>query len=161
MMSATNHRPGPPRREEHAAPKLRPARRRRLVISDRDRKLANYRALLDHEAALTVAAAWIDDTQRERKQLERRLGQHVPGDRLTKEQVKAMVKALKDIVSVLADAEPAEKTELYDQLGISLVYNANGTVTVESRPRGVQVCVGGAKRTLNPRALGSTSYTVA
>jgi site-specific DNA recombinase len=115
----------------------------RAAIAECDRKLTNYRALLDHEDAVTVAAEWIADTQRERKQLERQLGQHVPGDRLTSEQVKALVRALQDIVTVLGDAEPADKTELYDQLGISLVYNANGTVTVESRPRGVQVCVGG------------------
>ena len=44
---------------------------------------------------------------------------------------------------MLADAEPADKAELYDQLGISLTYHPDGTVTVESRPRGVQVRVGG------------------
>ena len=115
----------------------------RAAIADCDRKLANYRALLDHEDAVTVAAEWIADTRRERKQLERQLGQHVPGDQLTNEQVKALVKALKDIVTVLADAQPADKTELYDRLGISLAYDPDGTVIVESRPRGVQVCVGG------------------
>lgn len=115
----------------------------RAAIADCDRKLANYRALLDQEDAVTVAAEWIADTQRERKQLERQLGRHVPGDQLTSEQVKALVKALKDIVEVLADAEPADKAELYDQLGLSLSYEPDGTVAVESRPRGVQVCVGG------------------
>jgi predicted nuclease of predicted toxin-antitoxin system len=67
----------------------------------------------------------------------------ITGDQLTPEQVKALVTALRGIVDVLADAEPADKSELYDQLGISLAYNPDGTVTVESRPRGVEVCVGG------------------
>lgn len=129
--------------EESPAPVDRCEATLRAAIADCDRKLANYRALLDHEDAVTVAAEWIADTQRERKQLERQLGQHVPGDQLTSEQVKALVTALKDIVDVLADTEPADKTELYDQLGISLAYDPDGTVTVESRPRGVQVCVGG------------------
>ena len=53
------------------------------------------------------------------------------------------MKALTDIVDVLADAEPQDKTELYDQLGISLAYDPDGTVTVESRPREVTVRVGG------------------
>ncbi len=66
----------------------------RAAIADCDRKLANYRSLLDHEDAVTVAASWIADTQRERKNLERQLGQHVPGDQLTREQVKALVNAL-------------------------------------------------------------------
>jgi site-specific DNA recombinase len=111
-------------------------------MSDCDRKLANYRALLDHEDAVTVAS-WIAETQRERKNLERQLGQYVPGDQLTPEEVKALVKALEDIVTVLANADPADKSELYDQLGISLAYEPDGTVTVESRPRGVQARVGG------------------
>jgi hypothetical protein len=133
----------------------------RAAIADCDRKLANYRALLDHEDAVTVAASWITDTQRERNQLERQLGQQVPGDKLTAEQVKALVKALKDIVSVLAVAEPADKSDLYDQLGISLAYDPDGTVTVESRPRGVTVRVGGAIRTLTPLPLGVGRYAVA
>ena len=53
------------------------------------------------------------------------------------------MKALKDIVGVLAEADPADKSDLYDQLGISLAYDPDGTVTVESRPRGVTVRVGG------------------
>ncbi len=115
----------------------------RAAIADCDRKLANYRALLDYDDAVTVAASWIADTQRERKNLERQLGHHVPGDQLTREQVKALVNALQDIVEVLAEAEPRDKTELYDQLGISLAYDPDGTVTVESRPRGLPVRVGG------------------
>ncbi len=115
----------------------------RAAIADCDRKLANYRALLDHDDAVTVAASWIAATQRERKNLERQLGQQVPGDQLTAEQVKALVTALKDIVTVLAEAQPADKSELYDQLGISLAYDPDGTVTVESQPRGLQVRVGG------------------
>ncbi len=115
----------------------------RAAIADCDRRLTNYRALLDHDDAVTVAAAWIADTQRERKNLERELGQHVPGDQLTPEQVKALATALKDIVTVLSDADPADKSELYDQLGISLAYNPDGTVTVESQPRGLTVRVGG------------------
>ena len=53
------------------------------------------------------------------------------------------MKALEDIVGVLAEADPADKSDLYDQLGISLAYDPDGTVTVESRPRGVTVRVGG------------------
>jgi hypothetical protein len=35
------------------------------------------------------------------------------------------------------------QVELYHQLGISLAYDPDGTVTVESRPRGLTVRVGG------------------
>ena len=89
----------PPRRRLRTRPRRQEREAAlRAAIADCDRKLANYRALLDHEDAVTVAASWIADTQRERKNLERQLGQHVPGDQLTREQVKALVKALQDIV---------------------------------------------------------------
>ena len=44
---------------------------------------------------------------------------------------------------MLADAEPADKAELYDQLGVTLTYNPDGPVTVKAQPRGVNVRVGG------------------
>jgi hypothetical protein len=48
------------------------------------------------------------------------LGHHVPGDQFTRQQAKAVVNALQDLVEVLAEAEPHDKMELYDHLGISL-----------------------------------------
>jgi len=57
---------------------------------------------------------------------------------MTPEQVKALVKALRDIVDVLARAEPADRAEFYSQLGISLSYDPDGTVSVPAQPRGVQ-----------------------
>jgi site-specific DNA recombinase len=115
----------------------------RVAIAECDRKLRNYRALLDHEDAVTVAAGWIADTQRERKALDRQLGQHIPGGELTAKEVKALVTALRDIVEVLAEADPADKGELYRQLGVSLRYRPDGTVSVSTQPRGLQERVGG------------------
>lgn len=64
-----------------------------------------------------ASSSWVANTQRERQRLERQLGQHVPGEQLTSDRVNALVAALKDIVTVLGDAEPTDKSELYDQLG--------------------------------------------
>lgn len=115
----------------------------RKAIGDCDRRIGNYRALLDDEDTVTLAAQWIAEVQRERTALERQLGRHVPGGELTADEVKALVRALRDIVSVLAEADPADRSELYDQLGISLHYDPAGSVSVQSHPRGVQVGVGG------------------
>ena len=62
---------------------------------------------------------------------------------MTAEQVKALVAALRDIVDVLADADPADKAEFYNELGVTLRYDPEGMVTVQAHPRGVTVCVGG------------------
>ena len=72
----------------------------------------------------------------------------MPGGDLSADEVKALVTALKDIVSVLAEADPADKAELYDQLGVRLRYDPSGSVSVESEPRGVTVGVGGPTRPL-------------
>ena len=53
------------------------------------------------------------------------------------------MKALRDIVGVLAAADPEDKSELYAQLGVSLSYDPAGTVTVQAHPRGVTIGVGG------------------
>lgn len=113
----------------------------RAGIAECDRKLAKYRALLDHDEAIEVAAKWIAETQRERKALERQLGHQIPGGKLTTAQVEAL--ALRDIVEVLATAEPADKAEVYRELGVSLTYDPNGFIQVSALPRGVQVRVGG------------------
>ncbi len=115
----------------------------RARIADCDRRIRNYKVLFDDEDTVTLAAGWIAEVQRERKELERQLGRHVPGGELAADEVKALVNALKDIVSVLAQAEPADKAELYDQLGVRLRYDPSGSVSVQSEPRGVTVGVGG------------------
>ena len=141
--------PTPPTEQREAA--------LRAAIADCDRKLANYRALLDHEDAVTVAASWIADTQRERKTLERQLGQQRPRRPAHQpNRSRRSSKALQDIVGVLADADPSDKTDLYDQLGISLTYDPDGTVTVESRaPWGnTYVSEGGLEPPRPIRALG-------
>ena len=81
--------------------------------------------------------------QRERRNLEALLGRSVPGGQLTKPEVKALVTALRDIVGVLRDADPADKAELYAELGLNLTYHPDGRVAVEALPRGVEVRVGG------------------
>lgn len=57
--------------------------------------------------------------------------------------MRTLVEALRDIVSLLADADQADRNDLYQQLGVSLTYHLDGRVAVEALPRGVQVRVGG------------------
>ena len=62
---------------------------------------------------------------------------------LTKNQVRALVAGLRDIVSTLADADPEDRAELYRELGVNLTYSPDGRVNVQVLPRGVNVRVGG------------------
>jgi len=53
-----------------------------------------------------VVASWIADTQRQRAGAVAWLGEPLPGAKLTRNEVKALVGALRDIVATLAEADP-------------------------------------------------------
>jgi site-specific DNA recombinase len=115
----------------------------REQIRSCDQRLERYRALLDEGEAVATVAKWIAEVERERRAAQAQLGRVVPGGRLTKSQARALVEALRDIVDVLAEADPEDKGELYAELGVSLTYHTDGRVAVEALSRGVQGRVGG------------------
>ncbi len=120
-------------------------------IADCDRRMRQYQAVLDEGADPTIVAKWMASVLQERRDLEARVGRDVPGARLTASQVRALVDSLREIVSVLADADPHDKAELYNELGVNLTYHPEGRVTVEMKPRGVTVRVGGPTATPSTR----------
>ena len=70
---------------------------------------------------------------------------------------------LKDIASVLADADPKLKAQLYDELGITVRYDPSTRVVLaQSRPQiaCATVSVGGGTLTLSTPAW-ETSWAVA
>ena len=132
---------------DHA--RIEAAKRR---IADCDQRLAKYRQALDAGADATIVAGWMAEVQGERLTAEREIGLAQPAGQLTREQVRKLVLSLKDIVSVLATADPKLKAEVYEELGISVVYDPTRRVArIESRPENpwASVCVGGGTYT-NP-----------
>ena len=57
---------------------------------------------------------------------------------------KSFVASLRDITATLGRADPADKAAVYAEMGITVTYNQDGRVLVESRPRVVDDGVGGA-----------------
>jgi hypothetical protein len=54
---------------------------------------------------------------------------------MTRDEVTSLVKALGDVMRVLKDADPADKAEIYGQLGLTLTYHPNEKrVVAEARP---------------------------
>jgi hypothetical protein len=98
----------------------------RRQLRECDSKLARYRATLEVDGDVTVVATWIAEVERERKRLERELGRKPSSRKLTKAEIKALVRQLKDIVAVLADADPEDKRAIYDELGVNLTYHTDG-----------------------------------
>jgi len=100
--------------------------RRRL--NECDAKLARYRALCENDSDITIAASWIAEIERERRDLERELGPKLTPCKLTENEVKVVVAQLRDIVAVLADADPLDKRAIYEDLGVKLTHHPDGRV---------------------------------
>ncbi|GAA4580033.1 hypothetical protein GCM10023176_58940 [Micromonospora coerulea] len=119
------------------------------IITECDAKLERYRAALDAGADPAVVTGWTSQTQAERARAEADLHAQSGNSprRMSPTEIKGLVQALGDIATVLRDADPADKAEVYRQLGLRLTYQPE-TQTVRavvdlSAHRGVMVCVRG------------------
>ncbi|WP_143728126.1 hypothetical protein [Micromonospora cremea] len=136
----------------------------RATIAACDTKLAQYRAALDAGADPALVTGWITQTQAERARAEADLQstQQTEPRRMSRSQIADLVRALGDIATVLRNADPDDKAEVYRQLGLRLTYQTE-TQTVRaavdlSAHRGVMVRVRGAARPIAPPSmrLGTT-----
>ena len=136
---------------------LEPADRegRELVLRRRleecDAKRARYRELLEVNSEITSAAAWIAEVERERRNVERDLGRKPTPRQHTKNEIKALVRQLEDIVGTVAKADPEDKRAVYDELGVNLTYHQDGRVHVAARARVLRDRVGGTSWTERQR----------
>ena len=140
--------PSPTPRPSNATTRLRAG------IADCDRRIAKYHQLLDHDVDPALAASWITEAQRERRGLEAQLGQQIPGEQLSSSQVKALVGALRDIVSTLAAADPTDKADSPGTRRHAAVRHQRHHHRAGPTPWGNRTCRRGD---LNPHALAGTS----
>jgi site-specific DNA recombinase len=93
-------------------------------ITQCDRKLAQYRATLDAGGDPAIVARWITETEAERAR--HKATRHVIPQRdapsMTREEISSVVAALSDLLTVLRRSDPADKAEIYTQLGLRLIY---------------------------------------
>ena len=108
----------------------------RRKIADCDQRLARYRQVLDAGADAAVVVRWMAEVKGERLRAEHDLGMAVPSERLTKDQIRKLVLGLRDITSVLADADPKLKAEVYAELGVQVTYDQHRRlVSVTAGPK--------------------------
>ncbi|MGR6320810.1 recombinase family protein [Micromonospora soli] len=126
-----------------------PATAAQTIINECDAKLERYRAALDAGADPAVVTGWIAQTQTERARAEAELDANAGNSprQMSRAEIRDLVTALGDIAAALRDADPADKAEVYRQLGLRLTYQPE-TQTVRasvdlSAHRGVMVCVRG------------------
>ncbi len=85
------------------------------------------------DAAATVGK-WIAQTTLERRRLESALRAQ-PSNKLARDDIKALVASLRDITATLNAADPADKAEVYAELGITVTYHPDRRFLVRARPR--------------------------
>jgi site-specific DNA recombinase len=110
-----------PRAASHQDVAVAAARRE---IAEADRKLARHRAALEAGADPAVVTGWIKDVQTAKAEAESRLrlAGPPPTPNLDRDQLAMMIRAMGDMVKVLADADRARKAKVYAGLGLRLTY---------------------------------------
>lgn len=111
----------------------------RQEIADCDASLRQHRAAHEVGASPEIVTAWINETQAKRAAAEARLRYQSAGRRrMTQEEITNLVNALGDLMTVLSEADLADKAEVYQQLGLTLTYDpAAKRVKAEARPESI------------------------
>jgi thiol-disulfide isomerase/thioredoxin len=132
----------------------------RRTLAECDEKLGRYRAALEAGTDPAIVAGWIREVTELRRRAERETrAATVPAVSVV--ELRALVEELGDLVRVLEQADPAKKAELYESLGLNLVYHAEDRrVTVEADLDMCRVRVGGGVwfHDIGDRCL-ATSFT--
>jgi hypothetical protein len=82
-----------------------------------------------------IVAGWMGEVQAQRIVAEARLRQGSGRQRMTAEEITRVVSSLRDLMSELAAADPADKAQIYSQLGLALTYDPGSqTIRAEARP---------------------------
>jgi hypothetical protein len=95
-----------------------------------------------------LVTGWMSESQAKRALAEARLRKQsgTGRRRMTRDEVTSLVKALGDVMRVLKDADPADKAEIYGQLGLTLTYHPNEKPPVAA----IRICQGGSSRAARP-----------
>ncbi len=108
-----------------------------------------------------MVTGWITETQNQRRKIQEQLAtpRPAPTATMTQEQITTLVQQLGDIITALADADPTDRAEVYQQLGLRLTYHPDQQkVRVQAQPDadpyGELVCVRRSTQTNAQRYAG-------
>jgi site-specific DNA recombinase len=109
------------------------AEQARREIGDCDAKLRRHRAALEAGADPKIVTGWMTETLARRAEAETRLRPGTRRQTMTAEQIADQLARIDDIPAALGSADPAERAQLYGQLGLTMTYNRGAsTVRVPS-----------------------------
>ncbi len=109
----------------------------RAVIADCDAKLTTHRAALEAGADPQTVTCWMSETQARRSHAQAALNsaRSQSVERMSRDDVAALVRSVGDIAAAVHQAEPHDKAEIYERLGLRLTYTPNkATVLAQIAP---------------------------
>ena len=116
----------------------------RKKLKDCDDKLAKYREALEAGTDPAIVGEWIEEVKLARKAAEIALRPKGGDGRLTSTEIKNLVRQLKGIVAILANADPEDRKAVYSELNLAVVYHDDGRMQVSAGPDAcTNECVGG------------------
>lgn len=114
------------------------ADRARIQLAECETKLTRHKAALEAGADPTVVTRWIAEVETERRSILAVLNRARPQQaqqHLTRQQISDLVTALGDIITVLREADPTDRAEVYRQIGLRLTYDpGKQKVRVQAQP---------------------------
>lgn len=121
------------------------------TIDDCDRRMARYRTTLDAGGDPHEIGKWMAETRAERLKAEGQLGAITRKREISEKEIAEMIPRLAEMAKVIKKADPADRNDLYTQMGLHLIYDPlERVVAVEARPNMYQsACPRGD---LNPHA---------
>ncbi len=128
-------------------PQLAAVESARRTVAECDEKLARYRAALESGTDPALIARWTAEVTAQRVTAQAKLRASEGSRRMTEEEITGLITALGSMLDVLWDADPADKAEVYQRLGLKLTYhhgpktviaeaNASATMYQTECPRG-------------------------
>jgi site-specific DNA recombinase len=115
----------------------------REKIATCDTKLDRYRAALDAGTDPVLVQQWITQVQAEKAIAAADLRQITGRRTMTADEINLLVDAMSGIATILRQADPADKAQVYQQLGIRLTYRPGlRLIQAEASPSGscTKVC---------------------
>ncbi|MEV5303370.1 recombinase family protein [Amycolatopsis methanolica] len=127
----------------------------RRVVEEADRALARHRAALEAGADPQLVTRWMAETQARRADALVKARPAARPPKLTRDEIRRLADGLGDVRQTLINADPADKAEVYRQLGLRLVYypgkrTVRAETNLDPHSWGYGTCPRGD---LNPHAL--------
>lgn len=112
-------------------------------IAEYDADIIQYRQSLKAGADPAVVGPWIAETQAKKITAQAEAHTATGRPQMTRDEIAAIVTALGDLVQIVRDADPADKSKIYTQLGLTLTYQLRRRVVEATIKSGQNTCAEG------------------